>query len=309
MNPVETYFRDLSEIRSTGANVPETSFYGALEKLLNEIGKTLKPKVRCVLQLANRGAGNPDGGLFTANQFQKGTGADPISGQIPERGVIEVKPTSDDAWVTASGKQVSKYWGKYGLVLVTNYRDFVLIGKDAAGNPVKLETLRLAETEQSFWTQAIHPRKAAEKCGERFVQYLTRMMLHAAPLSSPEDVAWFLASYARDAKARIEDVDLPALFSVREALEEALGLKFEGKKGEHFFRSTLVQTLFYGIFSAWVLWSKEHPTMDRTARFGWKEAAWSLHVPMIRALFEQVAARPSSSRSDWSSPWTGRKPF
>lgn len=38
MNPVETYFRDLSEIRSTGANVPETSFYGALEKLLNEIG-------------------------------------------------------------------------------------------------------------------------------------------------------------------------------------------------------------------------------------------------------------------------------
>ena len=290
MDPVETYFRDLSEIRSTGANVPETSFYGALEKLLNEIGKTLKPKVRCVLQLANRGAGNPDGGLFTANQFQKGTGAEPIPGQMPERGVIEVKPTKDDAWVTVSGKQVSKYWGKYGLVLVTNYRDFVLIGKDAAGNSIKLETLRLAETEQSFWMQAAHPRKAAEKCGERFVQYLTRMMLHAAPLSSPEDVAWFLASYARDAKARIEDVDLPALLSVREALEEALGLKFEGKKGEHFFRSTLVQTLFYGIFSAWVLWSKEHPPMDRTARFGWKEAAWSLHVPMIRALFEQVAA-------------------
>ena len=290
MNPVETYFRDLSEIRSTGANVPETSFYGALEKLLNEIGKTLKPKVRCVLQLANRGAGNPDGGLFTANQFQKGTGAEPIPGQMPERGVVEVKPTKDDTWVTASGKQVSKYWGKYGLVLVTNYRDFVLIGKDAAGNPIKLETLRLAETEHSFWTQASHSRKATEKCGERFVQYLTRMMLQAAPLSSPEDVAWFLASYARDAKARIEDVDLPALFSVREALEEALGLKFEGRKGEHFFRSTLVQTLFYGIFSAWVLWSKEHPLMDRKARFGWKEAAWSLNVPMIRALFEQVSA-------------------
>ncbi len=76
---------------------------------------------------------------------------------MPERGVIEVKPTADDAWVTASGKQVSKYWGKYGLVLVTDYRDFVLIGKDAAGNPIKLETLRLAETEQSFWTQAAHP--------------------------------------------------------------------------------------------------------------------------------------------------------
>ena len=43
---------------------------------------------------------------------------------------------------------------------------------------------------------------------------------------------------------------------MRAALEEALGLRFEGDKGEHFFRSTLVQTLFYGVFSAWVLWAK-----------------------------------------------------
>jgi hypothetical protein len=53
-------------------------------------------------------------------------------------------------------------------------------------------------------------------------------------------------------------VALPALDTLRNALEEALGLKFEGtkadpEKGEHFFRSTLVQTIFYGVFSAWVL--------------------------------------------------------
>jgi hypothetical protein len=101
-------------------------------------------------------------------------------------------------------------------------------------------------------------------------------------------VAWFLASYARDAKARIEDADLPALTNVRTALEQALGIQFEGKKGEHFFRSTLIQTLFYGIFSAWVLWSKKHAPTS-TERFNWHEAAWSLRVPMIRALFEQVA--------------------
>ncbi len=28
-------------------------------------------------------------------------------------------------------------------------------------------------------------------------------MLHAAPLTGPQDVAWFLASYAREAKSRI----------------------------------------------------------------------------------------------------------
>ncbi len=54
----------------------------------------------------------------------------------------------------------------------------------------------------------------------------------------------------------IEQSDLPALASLRQALEEALGLKFEGDKGEHFFRSTLIQALFYGVFSAWVLWAR-----------------------------------------------------
>jgi hypothetical protein len=76
---------------------------------------------------------------------------------------------------------------------------------------------------------------------------------------------------------------------VRSALEEALGLKFEGEKGEHFFRSTLVQTLFYGVFSSWVLWSKNNPPTNRDAQFNWHEAAWSLHVPMIKALFDQIA--------------------
>jgi predicted helicase len=64
-------------------------------------------------------------------------------------------------------------------------------------------------------------------------------------------------------------------------------MRFEAEKGEHFFRSTLVQTLFYGVFSAWVLWHKEKP--QRKDAFDWKSAAWTLRVPMIAALFHQVA--------------------
>src|SRR5213080_5327299 len=45
--------------------------------------------------------------------------------------------------------------------------------------------------------------------------------------------------------------------------------------------------MFYGVFSAWVLWHKEKPL--RKNDFDWKSAAWTLHVPMIKALFEQVA--------------------
>jgi hypothetical protein len=54
-NPLETYLKDLRDNRGTGAAVAETTYYTALSNLLNEIGKTLKPKVRCVVHLADRG--------------------------------------------------------------------------------------------------------------------------------------------------------------------------------------------------------------------------------------------------------------
>ena len=123
------------------------------------------------------------------------------------------------------------------------------------------------------------------------LEFIKRACLHAAPLVNPKDVAWFLASYARDALFRVEQQkQLPALQAVRSALEEALGMKFTDEKGEHFFRSTLVQTLFYGVFSAWVRWHKDNP--GPRAKFDWRTAEWSLHVPFVRTLYEEVA-KPS----------------
>jgi REP element-mobilizing transposase RayT len=177
---------------------------------------------------------------------------------------------------------------RYRQVLVTNYRDFVLVSQDLSGDPAVLETYRLADNEKQFWEAAGKARSTDQRHGERFTEFLQRVMLHAAPLAPPEDVAWFLASYARAAMSRIEGLELTALAAVRAALEEALGLKFEGEKGEHFFRSSLVQTLFYGIFSAWVLWFKQH-RRTRHDRFDWRSAAWYLRVPMISKLFYLVA--------------------
>jgi hypothetical protein len=288
-SPVEVYLGELRDIRSTGSGVPETSYYPALSNLLNEVGRDLKPRVRCVINLGNRGAGLPDGGLFTPEQFQKASSTEPSRGQIPSRGVIEAKPVSDDSWITAAGSQVTRYWHRYRQVLVTNYRDFILVGQDGEGRAVKLESFRLASSEAGFWSRAAHPRALSDELGERFIEYLKRVMLYAAALAEPRDVAWFLASYARDARARVQRAELPALSGVRAALEEALGLRFVGEKGEHFFRSSLVQTLFYGVFSAWVLWTKSNPPSDRSAKFDWRMAGWSLQVPIIRALFEQIA--------------------
>lgn len=114
MHPLETYLTSLHEIRSSGEAVDETSYYDALVSLLNEVGKSLKPRVRCVSQLKNRGAGLPDGGLFTEEQLKRRKYQDSDLPQIPARGVIEIKPPSSDAWLTADGAQVSRYWSRYG---------------------------------------------------------------------------------------------------------------------------------------------------------------------------------------------------
>lgn len=283
------YLRELNAIHSSGAGVAETSFYGPLAVMLNAAGKTLKPRVRCILQLKDCGAGLPDGGLFTADQLQRHADAGPKSGQLPARGAIEVKGTKADVASIAASDQVRDYLRKYGIVLVTNLRQFLIVERGPGGEPVAREGFSLAETERGFWHhQAAHPRATAQQQGGAFLEFVRRACLHAAPLATPKDVAWFLASYARDALARVElRKELPALQAVRSALEDALGMTFTDEEGEHFFRSTLVQTLFYGVFSAWVRWHKDTP--GPTAKFDWRTAEWFLHVPLIRTLYHQVA--------------------
>ncbi len=292
MNLLQAYLSQMSHIKRSAAGVKETSYYSAIEALLNETGKGLKPKVRCIINLANQGAGIPDGGLFTPDQFQKRS-HDLIEGQLPARGAIEIKGTGDEVELIKDTTQVAKYLGKYGQVLVTNYRDFLLVTLDENKKPKALEQYSIAEDETAFWNKADHTAATTEAEDERLVDFLKRVMLHAAPIAKPEDVAWFLASYARDARSRVEQADVSALETVRKALEESLGIKFEGEKGEHFFRSTLVQTLFYGVFSAWVLWHKRHVRTgsgsDRVLKFQWRTAVWELKVPMISVLFSQVA--------------------
>jgi hypothetical protein len=308
-DPVETvvrnYLERMVQIRGTGGATSETSYYSALENLLNEIGGTFKPAVICNGQLRNQGAGHPDFGLYSQNQCSKGE-PKPGQGEKPERGVVEVKGLADETWLTAETKQVSKYWNAYRLVLVTNYRDFLLLGEDANGRPAKLETFRLANSDAEFWSRVATPHKYAREIGRSLGEYLKRVLIQRVSLQEPKDVAWFLASYARDALGRVEEIgDVPALATIRSALEQALGVQFAGAKGDHFFHSTLVQTLFYGIFSAWVLWARQTP--PPAGKFDWHSAMWHLRVPMLQALFQQVSNPSRLKALDLIEPldWAG----
>ena len=260
---VETYFADLARIYASGGATGERSSYGPLANLLNAVGATLKPKVFCVGELADQGAGHPDFGLYAAHQVQRGR---PRQGQVPERGVVEVKPPDEDTGGTVIREQVVRYRRRYDLVLVTNLRAFALVVPDETGGERALETFVLAASADEF----------------------ARALSHRAALAEPKDLAWLLASYARDGLARVEAAgDAPSLAAVRTALEEALGVRFEGDKGARFFHSTLVQTLFYGVFSAWVLWARQLP--PPAGRFNWHEAVWHLRAPVLRALFQQLS--------------------
>ena len=294
---VEAYFTDLRRIRASGGATGERSIYGPLANLLTAVGATLRPKVFCVQELADQGAGHPDFGLYTAGQVQKGM---PRKVQAPERGVVEVKSQEDDAWLTAESEQTARYWERYRLVLVTNTRDFVLVGTNTAGERTKLEALRLAESEVDFSQRLEKPRAFAQDVGASLGEYLARALSHRTALADPKDLAWLLASYARDSLARVEAAGgASQLSAVRSALETGLGIQFEGERGRRFFSSTLVQTLFYGIFSAWVLWARTDAAKPgpgplfsdsgHDARFRWREAVWHLRAPVLRALFRQIA--------------------
>ena len=284
LQAVEDYLSGLRRIRGSGGATGERSSYGPLAELLNAVGATLKPKVFCVGELADQGAGHPDFGLYTARQVQRGK---PREGQVPERGVVEVKSVHGDTHAAQVREQTSRYWGRYRLVLVTNLREFTLIGPDAAGREESLEAFCVATTDTEFDRRLEQPRAFARDVGAGLSEYLCRALSHRAALAEPRDLAWLLASYARDGLARVQAAgDSSSLAAVRSALEDALGVRFEGERGARFFHSTLVQTLFYGVFSAWVLWSRQAGT---GGAFNWREAVWHLRAPVLRALFQQLS--------------------
>ena len=65
------------------------------------------------------------------------------------------------------------------------------------------------------------------------------------------------------------------------------GCPLRGREGRALFHSTLVQTLFYGVFSAWVLWARQTP--PPAGSFDWRTAVWHLRAPVMRALFQQLS--------------------
>jgi len=287
---VKQYLDAVSAVNRVGT--PELSHYTALDNLFDAIGDQLSPKVRAVVQYKESSSGQPDLGFFTSDNEQ------------PDRGVVEVKPADHDLDVLIASDQVDDYWRTHKLVLVTNLREFALVGQDNDGAKHTLERYSLSDSNAAFDELLKHRTRAANRHGVSLGEYLQRVMSHRSTISEPRDLARLLASYARDALQRVEQAaeEEDSLATIRGAIEQALGMSFEGEDGGKFFRSTLVQTLFYGVFAAWVLWARA----GKPGHFGWKDTVYELRAPVLRMLFHQITDPGRLERLDLSEvlDWT-----
>ena len=134
MQLIQQYLADVQQIHSSGLAVKETSYYPALEKLFNGVGKTLKPAVFCVINISGGKAGIPDGGFFTVEEkklLEKDEAPDAksnfLNSKNPQRGVLEVKGDAQDLEALKNSPQVAKYLQRYGLCLICNLCQFMLL--------------------------------------------------------------------------------------------------------------------------------------------------------------------------------------
>jgi len=78
------------------------------------------------------------------------------------------------------------------------------------------------------------------------------------------------------------------------------------RSGEHFLRSTLIQTLFYDVFPAWMPWTREHPPMNRKA-LGLGNAGYHLPVPILAEPLHQASNPLPSPESSFRMFSIGRE--
>ena len=293
MSYLVDFLKACGKVHQTGAAVPETSYYPALDALLSGMGASETPPVYAVTHVSGRGgegsrnSGIPDLGLFCDSVETSGLERGMALGErLPERGVVEVKPPSERLDRVVSSAQVRNYLGRYGKVVVTNLREWRILRLNEAGKGVEHDRATLADSEESFWALTDNPEDLDGEVHQDVVEFLKRALEGEGAIARVDDLARFMGAQAKHALRRLEDVEIGALDDLRMSLEAGLGMQFHGESGERFFKSTLVQSLFYGVFSAWVLSRRKGEDVED---FRWRSSHWHLRVPVVQALFEQIA--------------------
>jgi SAM-dependent methyltransferase len=203
--------------------------------------------------------------------------------------------------------QIGRYLAQTGVVLISNVRGFGLLAcvagydRPATGTvpPDKRALIKTVDLWSAV-TGAGPKAKAEEAAVADLLEIFERSVTDYAPLADPSSLAKVLARQARDAKDQLPE-DLKVVKPLLDDYRQALGLSFniDDEKGDRFFRSSLVQTAFYSLFAAWVLWDKskeeerlkavgEGRSIPAVALFDIDDAHSYLPIPFLDALLHDI---------------------
>lgn len=273
--------RRLSALPST----TEDTYYPAIKELLTAVlrEQALPFEVRTGTSEAKaKGTDRPD--------FVLGDGALYV-GVYGEVKKPEVS-LEDMAASTERDDQIGRYLCRTGVVLISNIRGFGLLAcapshVRAPGVPVPPQARELVASID-IWSQA--SGKGAklivdEAAVATFAELIARSITDYAPVADPADLAKILARQARDAREALPE-DLQPVAALLDDFRQALGLSFDldDEKGDRFFRSSLIQTAFYSLFAAWVLWDRK----EEKATFDLEQAQAHLRIPFLEQLFHDL---------------------
>jgi hypothetical protein len=280
-----TYVRETRRLESLPSST-ETTFYPDLKLLLNALLKSERLPFDVITGTSEGGGRRRDMPDFVLGDSSLFVG---VYGEVKRADTS----LADLAISTEQNDQVGRYLCQTGVVLLCNVRGIGLLTCDPsfkreAGKPVPPKK-RVLEKTVDLWS-AVSGSGAKQKVDpsgvEDLISIVTRAVTDLARIGSPADLAKILARQARDAKAAMPD-DLKPVKPLLDDYRQALGLAFdiEDEKGARFFRSSLVQSIFYALFAAWILWDKE---AGADVGFEVEDAHQYLPIPFLDALLHDI---------------------
>jgi hypothetical protein len=275
------YVRGTRRLESIPSST-ESSFYPDVKVLLTALLRQERLAFD-VITSTSEDSGMPDFVLGDASLFVG------VFGEVKRANTI----LPQLAVSTEQKDQIGRYLSQTGVVLLCNVRGFGLLTCDPSymrmpGTPVP-PAKRVLEKTVDLWS-AVNgsgtKAKVDAAAADDLVAIVTRAVTDLACIASPADLAKILARQARDAKDALPD-DLKPVKPLLDDYRQALGLAFDitDEKGAHFFRSSLVQSIFYAVFAAWILWDKEAPS---GALFEAEHAHQYLPIPFLDALLHDI---------------------
>ena len=280
---IATYCSDTRSLEALPTST-ETTFYPDIRTLISSVLRHEKLPFEVRTGTSEKGASSPDMPDFVLGDGALFVG---VYGEVKRAGTS----LHDLAVSTEQKDQIGRYLAQTGVVLLSNVRGFGLLlcepGYVRDGvTPVPPER-RVLEKTVDLWSAVGGAKpKVDGSAVDALVDIITRAVTDYARISAPADLAKILARQARDAKEALPE-DLKPLKPLLDDYRQALGLAFDvdDEKGARFFRSSLVQSVIYALFAAWILWDKEAP---EDAVFDIDEAHSFLPIPFLNALLHDI---------------------